>query len=229
MNICHEFSRSASHYSQFSAIQKAVAQELVALTPHSSRTILDLGCGDGLVYSSIDWEFERFVGIDFASTMLQYHPKEAKVELRLGDFNDPALFDRLKNEHYDRIYSSSALQWADDLALTLFRLSQLHTPVSLAIFTSGTFKTLYEYAHLSPLLKSAQEIIQLSNSFFDAHTKILHYSLEFKNAREMFAYIKRSGVSGGKKMLNITQMRQLMRDYPSPFVLEFEILLLSSR
>jgi len=228
MNICHEFSRSACHYSQFNMIQKAVAQELIALAPHAPKAILDLGCGDGLVYSCIDWEFDRFVGIDFASTMLQYHPKEAKVELRLGDFNNPELFDLLKSEQYDRIYSSSALQWADDLAITLERLSQLNIPLSLAIFTSGTFKTLYEYAHLSPILKSTEEIIQLSNSLFDAHTKILHYTLEFRSSREMFSYIKRSGVSGGKKMLNITQMRQLMRDYPSPFVLEFEILLLSS-
>lgn len=229
MNICHEFSRSASHYSHFSAIQKSVAQELIALTSHKPKVILDLGCGDGLVYSCIDWECERFVGVDFASTMLQYHPKEPKVELRLGDFNDPRLFDLLKDEHYDRIYSSSALQWADDLELTLVALSQLHTPVSLAIFTSGTFKTLYEHAHLPPMLKSSDVILQWSTPLFDAHTKILHYTLEFKSAREMFAYIKRSGVSGGKKVLSVTQMRQLIRDYPHPFVLEFEILLLVSR
>jgi malonyl-CoA O-methyltransferase len=44
----------------------------------------------------------------------------------------------------------------------------------------------------------------------------------------MFGYIKRSGVSGGKKMLTITQVRKLMSEYPDPFVLEFEILLLST-
>lgn len=225
MNVCHEFSRSASHYSHFSTIQKSVVQELIAITAHKPKTILDLGCGDGLLYLCIDWKFERFVGIDFSSTMLDFHPKEPNIELRLGDFNDPLLFDLVSAEQYDRIYSSSALQWADDLELTLVRLSQLHTPVSLAIFTSGTFKTLYGHAHLPPMLKGTEEIIRLVSPLFDAHTKILHYALDFKSAREMFAYIKSSGVSGGKKVLSITQMRQLMRDYPCPYVLEFEILL----
>ena len=227
MNICHEFSRCAHTYHEYSNIQKAVAQELLSFSCDTPKAIVDLGCGDGLVYSCIDWEFDRFMGIDFAQSMLSCHPIGPKVELRLGDFNTPELFDFLSGEEYDRIYSSSALQWADDLPLILTRISQLHTPVSLAIFTSGTFKTLYEHAYLPPILKSVEDIIGLSNSLFDARTKILHYTLEFKSAREMFGYIKRSGVSGGKKMLSITQMRQLMRDYPHPF-LEFEILLLST-
>jgi malonyl-CoA O-methyltransferase len=228
MNVCHEFSRCAHIYHEYSSIQKAVAQELIGLSAHKPKAILDLGCGDGLIYSCIDWEFDRFVGVDFAQTMLTHHPKNSHIDLRLGDFNTLELFDLLRAERYDRIYSSSSLQWSDDLGLTLERLSQLHTPVSLAIFTSGTFKTLYEHAHLPPILKSVKDILGLSSSLFDARTKILHYTLEFKNSREMFVYIKRSGVSGGKKMLSVSQIRQLMRDYPPPFVLEFEILLLST-
>jgi len=228
MNICHEFSRCAHIYHEYSTIQKAVAKELLAFSGDTPKNIVDLGCGDGLLYSQIDWEIESFVGIDFSSSMLELHPKSPKVELRVGDFNTLELFTSLKEKQYDRIYSSSALQWADNLSLTLTQLSQLRTPLSLAIFTSGTFRTLHEYSHLPPLLKSSEELLEMILPLFDVHTKTLHYTLEFNTVREMFGYIKRSGVSGGKKMLTITQMRKLMTQYPEPFVLEFEILLLST-
>jgi malonyl-CoA O-methyltransferase len=228
MNICHEFSRCAHIYHEYSSIQKAVAKELLAFSRDTPKNIVDLGCGDGLLYSQIDWEIESFVGVDFSQTMLECHPKSPKVELREGDFNSLELFASLKEKRYDRIYSSSALQWADDLSLTLRQLSQLRAPLSLAIFTSGTFRTLHEYAHIPPLLKSSQELLDMTLPLFDARTKILNYTLEFNTVREMFGYIKRSGVSGGKKMLTITQVRKLMSEYPDPFVLEFEILLLST-
>jgi len=39
----------------------------------------------------------------------------------------------------------------------------------------------------------------------------------------MFKYIKRSGVSGGKKQLNYKQMKKIMQNYPLDY-LEFEVL-----
>ena len=228
MNVCHEFSRCAHIYSEYSTIQKVVAKELLVFSGDTPKNIVDLGCGDGLLYSQIDWEIESFVGVDFSSSMLERHPKSSKIELREGDFNTLELFASLKEKRYDRIYSSSALQWADDLLLTLTQLYQLRTPLSLAIFTSGTFSTLHGHSHLPPLLKSSQELLEMIPPLFDVRTKTLHYTLEFDTVREMFGYIKRSGVSGGKKMLTITQIRKLMSEYPKPFILEFEILLLST-
>jgi malonyl-CoA O-methyltransferase len=39
----------------------------------------------------------------------------------------------------------------------------------------------------------------------------------------MLRYIKRSGVSGGRNVLGVTQMRRLMERYPLEY-LEFEVL-----
>ncbi|HEX5329091.1 methyltransferase domain-containing protein, partial [Sulfuricurvum sp.] len=140
-SACHEFSRYAAEYGSRNVIQRLVADKLITSTETHPRRILDLGCGNGTLFSLIDWEVERFIGVDFSDSMLSHHPKASTVELILGDFNDSALFERLGNEQYDRIYSASALQWAEDLDRVMESLASLNTPMSLAIFTAGTFKT----------------------------------------------------------------------------------------
>lgn len=222
-SACHEFSRYAAEYGSRNVIQRLVAKKLIASTPNQPKQIVDLGCGNGTLYSLIDWEVEHFVGIDFSAQMLEHHPLSPNVELILGDFNDPALFETLSAECFERIYSASALQWADDLESVLKSLASLNTPISLAIFTSGTFKTLHECAGVTPLLRSSDEVIAMAEKYMDARFEVLHTTLEFDSVREMFRYIKRSGVSGGRRVLNYAQTKQLMEFYPLNY-LEFEVL-----
>jgi len=222
-SACHEFSRYAAEYGSRNVIQRLVAKKLIASTPNQPKQIVDLGCGNGTLYSLIDWEVEHFVGIDFSAQMLEHHPSSPNVELILGDFNDPALFETLSAECFEHIYSASALQWADDLERVLKSLASLNTPMSLAIFTSGTFKTLHECAGVTPLLRSSDEVIAMAEKYMDARFEVLHTTLEFDSVREMFRYIKRSGVSGGRRVLNYAQTKQLMEFYPRNY-LEFEVL-----
>ncbi|OHD84875.1 methyltransferase domain-containing protein [Sulfuricurvum sp. RIFCSPLOWO2_12_FULL_43_24] len=222
-SACHEFSRYAAEYGSRNVIQRLVAKKLIASTPNQPKQIVDLGCGNGTLYSLIDWEVEHFVGIDFSAQMLEHHPLSPNVELILGDFNDPALFETLSAECFEHIYSASALQWADDLESVLKSLASLNTPISLAIFTSGTFKTLHECAGVTPLLRSSDEVIAMAEKYMDARFEVLHTTLEFDSVREMFRYIKRSGVSGGRRVLNYAQTKQLMEFYPLNY-LEFEVL-----
>jgi len=228
MRVREEFSRYASVYGMHNVIQAKVAEKLVTDTQaEAPKRILDLGCGSGTLFSQIDWEVESFTGVDFSQTMLDYHPRSSNVTLMLGDFNDPSLFEKLSGLHYDRIYSASALQWADNLDTIFQSISNLHSSVSLAIFTSGTFKTLYETAGLSPILKSADEVTRIANRHFSAEYEIVRYVLEFDTVREMFRYIKRSGVSGGRRVLDVAQTKALMREYPLDY-LEFEVVFITS-
>lgn len=226
-SACHEFSRYAAEYGSRNVIQRLVADKLITSTETNPRRILDLGCGNGTLYSLIDWEIERFVGVDFSDSMLSHHPKAPNVELILGDFNDPELFERLKDEHFDRIYSASALQWAENLDHVIESLASLNTPMSLAIFTAGTFKTLHECAGVTPLLRSSDEVMAIAEKHLDAHFEVLHYTLEFDSVREMFRYIKRSGVSGGRRVLDFAQTKRLMETYPLNY-LEFEVVFITT-
>lgn len=227
MRVCEEFSRHAVAYGQSNIIQAKVAQKLIDDTIDAPKRLLDLGCGDGAIFSRITWECDSFIGVDFSQEMLERHPKSSLCTLMLEDFNNPLLFEKLSNETFDRIYSASALQWATDLEATIKALSCLNTPLSLAIFTSGTFATLMRCANLPSLLKSTQQIMVLGDRYLAANYEILRYSLEFDSVREMFRYIKRSGVSGGRRALGVAQMKQLMASYPLNY-LEFEILIIST-
>lgn len=226
-SACHEFSRYAAEYGSHNVIQRHVAEKLIASTEGKPSRILDLGCGNGTLYSLIDWECEHFVGVDFSEQMLEHHPKSENIELILGNFNDPALFEKLRGEHFDRIYSASALQWAGDLDSVLKSLASLKTPMSLAIFTAGTFKTLHECAGVTPLLRSSDEVIAIAEKYLDAKFEVLHTTLEFDSVREMFRYIKRSGVSGGRRVLDFSQTKRLMETYPLEY-LEFEVVFITT-
>lgn len=227
MRVHEEFSRYASVYGESNVIQTKVAQKLLDDTLDHPKRLLDLGCGSGTIFSRIDWELEYFIGVDFSQSMLAHHPINENTQLILGDFNDPKLFETLENKKFDHIYSASALQWAKDLGSVLESLSHFNTPMSLAIFTSGTFKALYECAKLPPLLKSADEVISIADGYLKAEYEILQYTLEFDSVREMFRYIKRSGVSGGRRVLDFSQTKRLMETYPLNY-LEFEVVFITT-
>jgi malonyl-CoA O-methyltransferase len=184
---------------------------------------LDLGCGSGNIAGKIQWPYEKFVAVDFSQQMLDLHPTDEKIECRLGDFNEDKLFEALVKEEFDRVFSASSLQWAEDLDTCLYQISQLNAPVSLAIFTSNTFKTLLETAGVTSPLRCVDEVTYLINQYFHCSIEVVEYELTFESVDEIFTYIKKSGVSGGRNALSYKQMKNLMKEYPSK-TLEFEVL-----
>jgi malonyl-CoA O-methyltransferase len=223
MKISSEFSKYATHYGSYSIIQNQVVTKLLKSVQGKPKRILDLGCGSGAVIGRVDWEFEHFVGGDFAPGMLELHPKAKKIECIYGNFNDTMLFEQLKTYTFDYTISASALQWADDLEQVFQNIKELKTPVALAIFTSGTFKTINKTAGLEPLLRSRKELKRLQEVYFgDAKFEVVEYQLAFESVRDMFRYIKKSGVSGSRKLLSYKDTKRLMQEYPLNY-LEFEV------
>ena len=228
MKISSEFSKYAKEYNSYSIIQNKVVHKLLSKITSQPQNILDLGCGSGALCKAIDWEYEHFLGVDFASNMLELHPKSQKIECVFGDFNNEIFFQNLSNYNFDYIFSASALQWAKNLDGVLQNIAALKLPIAVAIFTAGTFKTLYESANLEPILRDSQTVEALSAKYFDLDFELVNYSLEFNTTREMFRYIKKSGVSGSRNVLSYKQTKQLMQEYPLNY-LEFEVVFLTSR
>ncbi len=228
MKISTEFSKYATYYGKYNIIQEKVASKLLTHVKDRPQNILDLGCGSGAIAKKLSWKVEHFVGVDFAPGMLELHPKAGNIECIYGNFNDATLFEYLQTYSFDYIVSASALQWADDLDAVFKNLSALNAPVALAIFTSGTFKTLNETATLKPLLRSRKEIKTIAKHYFkDVKFEIVEYKLAFDSVREMFRYIKKSGVSGSRNILSYKETRALMQAYALDY-LEFEVLFICS-
>jgi len=228
MRVSSEFSKNATHYEFHNIIQNRVIDKLLKSLNYKPNYILDLGCGSGALCEKIDWKYKHFVGVDFAPGMLELHPKSKKIEAIYGDFNDENLFENLQTYQFEHIFSASALQWAKDLESVFKNIASLNRPVSLAIFTSGTFKTLNHTAGLESLLKNYKEINQLQKRYFNANFEVMTYKLEFENVREMFQYIKKSGVSGSRNVLSFKETKKLMKEYPLNY-LEFEVAFITSR
>jgi malonyl-CoA O-methyltransferase len=209
-------------------IQNKVIDKLLQRVKNKPQHILDLGCGNGSLCKAVDWKYKHFTGVDFAPGMLELHPKSKKIECIYGDFNDETLFENLSTYEYDFIFSASALQWAEDLDAVFSNIKKLNAPIALAIFTSKTFKTLNETAGIKPLLRSADEIKKLQEKHFNADFEVVNYKLEFESTRDMFKYIKKSGVSGSRKVLSYKQSKKLLKEYPLSF-LEFEVVFIYTK
>ncbi|MDD3476430.1 MAG: methyltransferase domain-containing protein [Sulfurimonas sp.] len=222
MNVSSEFSKRALEYGSYNIIQNMVIEKLLSCVKAKPKNILDIGCGSGALLDAIDWEYEHFCGVDFAKGMLELHPKSSKINLLNADFNKDELFESRLTYIFDFIFSASALQWADDLDRVFSKIKKLNAPIALAIFTSGTFKSINETASISSILKSANEIKEIQKKYFDANFEVVNYKLEFESTRDMFKYIKKSGVSGSRKILNYKESKKLLREYPLNY-LEFEV------
>lgn len=232
-NVIEEFSRFAHQYDQYNIIQAKVAKILVdKLSLKNYNRILDIGCGSGEVFKNLkdrEIHFNELTVFDSSSPMLEIHPTEESVIKICADFNDKNFLKTLSYPHYDLLLSSSALQWSNDLDFTLEKLSSLSTRFHAAIFTSGTFKTLHREAHISSPIYSAQTLKEkILKHYTDVSFELHHFTLSFSSTREMFRYIKKSGVSSGEKKLTYKETRQLMETYPLDH-LEFEVLFVEAK
>jgi len=232
-NVIEEFSRFAHQYDKHNMIQVQVAKMLVSKLPVKRyRTILDLGCGSGEVFKNLEKQhiyFDSFTAFDSARSMLTIHPEAKKITSVCGDFNDKNFLKTLPRDHYDLLLSSSAIQWSEDLSVTLGAISSLSQTAYLAIFTSGTFKTLHQTANISSPIYSAEELQKnILQHYDDVTFELHHYTLHFDSVRDMFSYIKKSGVSSGEKKLSYKQTKALMKMYPLDH-LEFEVLFVEAK
>ena len=155
--------------------------------------------------------------------MLEIHPSSKKIKKICADFNKFQTFENLSFSPGNLILSSSALQWSEDLDFTLSEISKKAPHAYFAIFTSNTFKTLHETAQITSPIYSEAVLKETIGKYYRAVFEVKKYKLHFQSVREMFNYIKKSGVSGGEKQLTYKQTKQLMKSYPLDY-LEFEVL-----
>lgn len=227
-NVVSEFSRFAYEYDTYNIIQAEVARELISmLSKNKYKTIIDFGCGSGAVYRNLEQQkivYDSFVALDSSSEMLSIHPDDSKTYKIHTDFNTEMAYQKFSFRKDDTILiSASALQWSQDLNFVFSRLATLASKAHFAIFTSGTFRTLHKIAKIESPIYAKEHLEEVVLRYYDAAFELHTYKLEFKTVREMFQYIKRSGVSGGKKKLGYTEMKLVMRKYPLNY-LEFEVL-----
>lgn len=223
MSIKNEFSKHANEYNNHNIIQQIIAKSLVRELKSKPRRILELGCGSGQVFSHIPWPIEFYKAIDFSEEMCKLHPQNSAIEVKCFDFDAEEFFDEIKNDSYDIVLSSSALQWSKDLSKIVKNLSLITNEINAVLFTSNTFKTIQTITNLKSPILEEEDIKKAFSNHFNCEFETIMYKLEFENKKDLFNYIKKSGVSGGSNSLDFKDAKKLYKEYNLNY-LEFEVI-----
>lgn len=222
MKVKNQFSKYAKEYETHNIIQQIVAKSLVRELKFQPKRILELGCGSGQVFNHISWEVEFYKAIDASSSMCELHPKSENIKVKCLNFDTDEFINEIKNDSYDIVLSSSALQWSNDLSKIVQHLSYITKEINAVLFTSNTFKTIQEITKTKSPILDEDSIKEAFLKFFNCEFETILYKLEFDNKKDLFDYIKKSGVSG-EKSLSYSDSKKLYKEYPYNY-LEFEVI-----
>jgi len=225
MSTKSKFTKHAKDYDNNNIIQRIVSKALVREIQSKPKSILELGCGSGQIYREISSNIEKYKAIDFSNTMCSIHPKSDNLEVKCFDFDSDEFYNDIKNEQYDLVISSSAMQWSKDLNKLLKRLFTISKKIDCVLFTSNTFKSIYEITK-KPSAILSKEDIKKSFDKYDSIYEVFNYQLDFSSKKELFAYIKNSGVQGDVK-LSYKDAKNLYKNYDKLY-LEFEVIFIKS-
>jgi len=224
LSVESEFSKYAKDYDDNNIIQRIVSRALVREIQTQPKNILELGCGSGQIYRQIDWQIDNYLAIDFSKNMCDLHPRSKNVDVQCYDFDSDVFYksiqDRAKSQKFDMVISSSALQWSKDIDLLLKRIFSVSHTFHGVLFTSNTFKSIYE---ITKEPKKILSLLEITNAFkpYNATFEVFEYKINFDSKKELFEYIKNSGVKG-ESNLSYAKAKELYKKYPHLY-LEFEV------
>ena len=227
MSVKNQFSKYAKEYKNHNIIQQIVAKSLVRELKVQPKRVLELGCGSGQVYNHFSWEIDFYKAIDFSASMCELHPKDKNIEVKCFDFDSKEFLDEIKDDSYDIVLSSSALQWSKDLSKIIKHLSYITKEINAVLFTSNTFKTIQEITNTKSPILDENSIKEAFSKYFKCEFETIMYKLEFDNKKDLFDYIKKSGVSGANEALNFKNAKKLYKEYNINY-LEFEVIFIKT-
>ena len=208
------FDKFANSYGKYNIIQKKIIKKYLSSL---DLRVVDLGCGSEGLCKYRDFDF--YLGVDASENMLKLNPCNT---LRL-DFNTKECFETIKKYNFNQIVSFSALQWAKDLEFVFKEIKNLNKKFLLTLFTSKTFASLHKELNIISPIYSKEEILKYAK-ILNPKVEILEYELFFDTPKDMFNYIKFSGVKGEVRA-NIKNIKRFLKGFPTNR-LEFEIVVL---
>ena len=222
-DIQHQFSKYSKEYNKYNIIQQIVSKALVRELKDKPKKILELGCGSGQVFRNIDFDFVSYTALDFSQEMCNIHPKSNNLDIKCINFDNNEFSNYLEDKEFDIVLSSSALQWSKDLARIIKTLSKVSNKIDMVLFTSNTFKTIFTLSNKKSPILNAKNIKDSFDLYYNCTYEIINYKIEFDTKKELFNYIKNSGVGGGNSALPYKEAKYLYKNYTLNY-LEFEVI-----
>ena len=166
--ISRRFGLAARHYDAVAGIQQEMIQQALSMLnsyPISPDIILDIGCGTGNAFYGLTKKYPNShkLAIDIAEPMLQVAQKK-HPDWQLICTNMMTL--PFKNAYSDFMFSTAALQWANDTVKTLAEWYRVLRPggyLCLGTFGENTlselkhaFRAVDDHPHVHTFLSAAQ-------------------------------------------------------------------------
>lgn len=221
-SVHKEFSKHSEQYNNYNIIQQLAAKAMIRDVKNKAKNILELGCGSGQVYRNVTWNFDSYTALDFSSSMCELHPKDSKTVVKCLNFDENEFFSYLDGKKYDLVLSSSSLQWSKNLKRIIEKLSCVTNELHAVLFTSNTFKHIQVISKKESPILSEEKIKDAFSKYFSCEFETIQYKLEFSSKKDLFEYIKKSGVSGDTK-LSFKEAKSLYKEYALNY-LEFEVI-----
>jgi len=223
MSIVAAFDGAAQSYDGAAQLQRDVGARLMGeITVSVPRTILDIGCGTGIVTAMAQqrWPDAKIAGIDAAPAML----KAARAKLPSVRFVEADAASMSSTEQYDLIISSMVLHWLPNPDLVLKNWQSLLAPggaLHVAVPVAGSlpeWKALCAKSDIAHRLWPFPSPEEFDRAVLERHT-IAHPSV-----RDFLCSMKQTGAASGAPATvpaSPASLRRLLASAKGPFTATF--------
>lgn len=147
--IKKSFDRAAISYNRAAILQEEVLSRLLhrlQYISHQPKTVVDIGCGTGRGVAGLQKTYPRskIVSLDLAYTMLQETRRQYGLLRKKRVVNSDMERMPFVDNSFELLFSSLALQWANDLGETLKEFARIGQPGGLLMFATFGPGTLQE-------------------------------------------------------------------------------------
>ncbi len=201
------FLKSLNIYDKNAAIQKIMASNLLAfLTNKNFKTILEIGCGTGIL--------TKLLYANFPKAKYTINDIVAECEFFIDDILENKIFIsadieklKLKNK-YDLIISNATLQWCENFDVTTKNLITNLNKNGILIFSIFGQENLKEIKTLLNVSLNYPTKSYLKTLFNNYNTIIKEdvLTLEFESALDVLKHLKNTGVNSVAEM-NFTKSK----------------------
>lgn len=204
-DVARSFSEAASTYDQVAALQRQVADSLLARIPvQSFPNIVDLGCGTGVVVSQLAERTgtETVFGLDIAEGMLNFarqHFPQSNLQWCGADAESLPL----QNESVDLVFSSLAVQWCADFQQVCNEIMRVLKPGGYCLLATLGPNTLRElrsawqqvdgYVHVNRFIDAEQVTEAAQTAGFECECWQEDVVMRYQELRQLTAELKALG------------------------------------
>lgn len=232
--IEYSFHKHSSTYDEVAHVQRVSAEVLIELLQDflpdfTPKKILDVGAGTGTVTESLFKIFpdSLFCVNDIASGMLSQakSKKIQNIKFLKGDF------ETLDFEDHDLVVSNFALQWANNLDLTVKRLFSKTSVLAVTCLEDGSFDEWYRllrsYGIVLPskTYPSKEELDDQFRSLYGRsyHTQSREFKISFTSVVEFLEYLKLLGASASNIRIPLKTLKSIIENQNEIFSITYKV------